>query len=85
MTNAQVEVTESLEEVVDAIMTPSAVDVVSAALGKLNPASSLMAGRIRINGDPILVQKLLGHSQPSTEKPTDMHSIRAQTLRDMRG
>ncbi len=58
--DAQVEVTEGLEGKVDATVTTSAADFVSVVLGKLNPVSALMAGKIRIDGDPFLVQKLLG-------------------------
>ncbi len=65
--DAKVEVTEGLEGKVDATVVANADDFVKVALGQLHPVSVLMTGRIRIEGDTSLVQKLFGlFRQPKT-------------------
>ena len=62
--DAKVEVTEGLEGKVDATVVASADDFVKVALGQSHPVSVLMTGRIRIEGDSFVVQKLFGLFRP---------------------
>ena len=65
--DAQVEITEGLESRADATVSAGADDFVKVVLGQLNPVSALMTGKVRIEGDPFLVQKCLGlFRQPKT-------------------
>ncbi|PWI58759.1 hypothetical protein BM613_01290 [Sulfoacidibacillus thermotolerans] len=53
-------VDEGVQDGVNATVTMDADEFVKIALGQGNPVAAFMTGKIKIQGDPFLVQKFLG-------------------------
>lgn len=57
--NNELSVDEGLQDGANATVTMAAKEFVKIALGQGNPVSAFMTGKIKIQGDPFLVQKFL--------------------------